>query len=45
MPARMMHKEKMDKIMLFASVCGLPADDPMHLQLVVQKGVSFLNAT
>jgi len=44
-PARMTHKEKMDKIVLFASVCSLPADDPMRLQLVMQTNISFLDVT
>ena len=45
MPARMMHKEKMDKVVLFTAVCSLPADDPMCLQPIIQKNISFLNAT
>ena len=44
-PARMTHEEKMDEVVLFAAVCGLPADDPMRLQPIVQKNVSFLDAT
>jgi len=43
-PARVTHEERMDEIVLFAAVCGLPADDLMRRQLVAQKNVSFLDA-
>jgi len=34
----------MDKLVLFACLCGLQADDPMCCQLVVQKAISLANA-
>jgi len=34
----------MDEIVLFAALCGLPADDPMCHQLVSQNNVSFYDA-
>ena len=43
-PARMTHDEKMNEIVLFAAMCGLPTDDPMRRQLVAQKNVSLADA-
>jgi len=43
-PADMSYKERMDELVLFACLCGLHSDDPMHRQLVAQKGVSLVDA-